>query len=285
MKDFPNRAAPSAGVLRGAFDAKDAERAITAHQDHQAAQIAAQLKHHGDADAALGITPIQHADYGVFKTKTLFDRHRAEVLETRSHAPNHTLEFTLPLGDRIIAPPYDVEWVTGVGFPFVKYDGKLMTFGTGDKGYSASGVGVFLTTEVPAFVTVTPMGTYDFSWASLGDYPALRSFGGLGGALYAGGDATPAHSSIATLWRVAGAHQFQGAQGSGRITDAVGAVTPLGNIPVFPISFNMQPGTRYLLWVWAWEAGSNVAGTAFISYMRVVMPFLTVRAAPPVILR
>jgi hypothetical protein len=252
--------------------AKDASSLASEHLRTMAPEGIDETKTHHDA-AKL---------WGAFRTEDEFQQHESQWLRSFFGGQQRFLDLTFPLGDYMLAPPYDTGW-PALFTPH--FDGKLVMIGI--DGESDSGVGVFLASEVPALVSVTPIGTYKYDAVSFDNYyyPPLRSRGGFGILVYEGGSATPLRVQQATLWNIAGILQFQSITGSGRIFEVNQASAVFGPIPLVPITFNMQPGTQYQVWFWAWMI--NVfpqPGTAFLSAFSAEVPLISVSAGPPIIL-
>ncbi len=207
------------------------------------------------------------------------ERLRLEMADARKH-----FEITVPGGSRIFGPPYDAEWQEGGGQAFgSRIDGTLITVST--PGFSAAGVGFYLSAPEPYLAAVTPQGNYEWNWASFADLPWLRSRGGLGLAVYVDGEPQPAVSRQAQLWSVSGVSVFSGAQGSGRIADAASPAFGFGPVPLAPVLIQMVPGSRYLVWVWGWQVTTADSASGFIAFSKLKMPLVTVEAGPPLVIR
>lgn len=224
------------------------------------------------------------------------------------------LDFTVTDGCRVLGTPYDLEWESGAGGnAFVDYlvpgrdNGK---FGmNAQEGFSAAGVGFYLSSPTASDVSVTPQGAYDFVWLMGVDegweaaFPAeLFSQGGLGITVYANEDKLPLLSRRARLWD----HRAPFSSGpvliinkklywlptgdrqQGSIASAAVAPTPgmLSPTPLAPILLRLTPGTRYLIWVWCWQVcrlpkpGSD---HYYRNFFYAHMPAVTVCAGPPIV--
>lgn len=215
--------------------------------------------------------------------------------------PMRTLELVVQPGSVIVGPPFDLGWHLGIGAPLAE-TGRLFTIDSDSDTESTCGAGIVI--EVPAgepqFVSVTPIGTHRFSWMWV-DAHGLRSRGGIASIAYRAGDPTPLFSRRATIWDVAGgdfpsagewsllptnpATVFGGGSGGGAIADAADAEMPPFSfiIPIAPISFNAQPGRRYVVWVWLWQQfWGNDHG--FIAIHAADLVAFSVQAGPQIIL-
>jgi hypothetical protein len=192
-----------------------------------------------------------------------------------------TLQFTVPLGSRVLAPPYDKEWSVGTAFAFgAVSDGKVTVMAADEP--SSAAVGLYLTADQPTEAAITPIGTFGFVCLTAQNLPALRSTGGLGMTVYIDSDEQPAISRQATLWNLNGLSLQTSVSGNGRIADAASPATGLGPVPLAPMIIRMDPGRRYLLWVWGWQVSHQTSD--FLGLMNVTMPLVTVDAGPPVII-
>lgn len=222
------------------------------------------------------------------------------------------MDFSVTDGCRVVGTPYDLEWQVGGGNAFVDYlvpardNGK---FGlVSSEGFSAAGVGFYLSSPTAADVTVTPQGNYDFRWI-LGSEdpfvapstPDLFSQGGLGITVYVNEDKSPVLSRRVALWdnrghiytgsvtRVNGKVVFlwSGDNQQGSIASAAAPPTPgmFGPTPLAPILLRLTPGNRYLIWVWCWEVFRRPAdpGAFYIVFFNARMPAVTVCAGTPIV--
>ncbi|HEX4953978.1 MAG TPA: hypothetical protein VF017_11365 [Thermoanaerobaculia bacterium] len=217
-------------------------------------------------------------------TEAQLRSHAIERLRWGRESVREHFEITIPGGSRVFGPPYDVEWQEGGGSAFgSRADGTLITVST--PGFSAAGVGFYLTAPEPYLAAVIPQGGYEWSWASFADLPWLRSRGGVGIAVYVDGEPQPAVSRQAQLWSLSGVSVFSGGQGSGRIADAASPAFGFGPVPLAPILIHMTPGRRYLVWVWCWQVTPAEAASGFIAFLQAKMPLVTVDAGPPLVIR
>jgi hypothetical protein len=222
-------------------------------------------------------------DVGPFKTKGQLQKHFAERVRMETMRPSTTFDYTVPTGSRIIGPPYDVDWSEGAGGVFSRFEGSCFTFSI--EGFSASGVGFYLSSDEPMLTAITPVGNYDWNWFSLQDLPFLRSRGGLGVAIFADGGPQPVMSRQPVLWSLNGVLKFTGQSGSGRIADAASITTGFGPIRLAPALLNMVPGSSYLVWLWLWQIARSLKHTAVMASSKFEMPFVTIDAGPPIALR
>jgi hypothetical protein len=221
---------------------------------------------------------------GVFAPGPRLDAILRDRRAAHLESPLPFLSITLPSGAALVAPPYDRDWFLGAGVPLARLDGKLVTFGT--EGDSTCGVGAFLDAEHDGLASVTPAGTWDYSWVSLETYPDLRSAGGLGVTVFEGSAASPLATRRATLWNIAGPGAFMSDMRSGSVADAVSSTTTFGPIPIAPLLFPVRAGTRYLFWVWAWQvAHFGTQSPGFLAFLRAHVPLLMIEAGPAPIVR
>jgi hypothetical protein len=218
---------------------------------------------------------------GVKLSAELRNRLAVQTLEDLDRGMQ-TLEFTIPVGSRVIAPPYDEEWSKGTGFAFGgKIDGKF-TVAASDEPSSAA-IGLYLSADQSVDVAITPTGTYSFACLAPQNLPALRSMGGLGLMVYVDNEAQPAYSREVTLWNLNGLSLATSVSGKGRIADAASPPIGLGPVYLAPLIIRMNPGRRYLMWMWGWQVSQQTQG--FLGLLSVSMPLVTVDAGPPVIVK
>jgi hypothetical protein len=238
----------------------------------QLADLAAGIESEAEP-ASKGIRP-----FGGFGSAAGLERYITEW--KKNVVPTKTMDFTIPVGSRVIGLPYDHSWGAGGGWPLSKLDGEMLVFG--GEGFSASGASVILTSPKPLLASVTPTGSYDFSYVSLDNYPSLASQGGLGLLVYANGEALT--TRLAVLWTVSGISQFMGNKGSGSYADAVAAETSFGPIRLAPVLLNMTPDVTYEVWMWCWVICQNSSGKAFMSYVKCTIPLVMLDAGPPLVI-
>jgi hypothetical protein len=229
-----------------------------------------------------GQAPKTTGTFGGFGSAAALERHISEWKKGQLAGAARTMDFTVPLGVRMIAPPYDHGWAVGAGLGTAKFDGAMLAFG--EEGFSASGASVVLSSPTEVLASVTPEGTFDFAWVSFDNYPSLLSRGGLGILVYEGGNPTPLLVRQAVLWSLSGVSQFSSDKGSGQYADAVAAMTSFGPVRLAPALINMRPGVSYEVWMWCWTVGQNQKGTAFLSDVRCNIPVVLVDAGPPIVI-
>ena len=251
--------------------------------DHITALLHAELKHL-TAGLEAHAEPASKAvrTFGGFGSAAALERHVAEWRANQLFQPS-IMDLQIPLGVRVVGPPYDHSWATGAGLPLSRIDGTMTAFGGDD--FSASGASIILSSPTPALVSVTPMGTYSFNWSSFENYPTLLSRGGLGILAYANGNPNPVVTRQAVLWSVSGVSQFTGNGGSGNFADAIALQTTFGPVHIAPVLFNMNPSDSYEVWMWCWQVGHNQSGTAFLSVVQCKIPLILIDAGPPIVIR
>ncbi len=217
-------------------------------------------------------------DFGGLQTKVQLRYHLLEKLYVALNQPMKLLDFTVQTGSRVIGTPYDLEWGTGCGIAFgSRFDGKLSLFGC--SGSDTVAVGFYLSSPERLSAAITPMGSYDFSWAAFQDIPSLRSRGGLGITVYVNENPQPILSRQALLWSTSGATLLSGETGTGRIEDA-SSPSGLGPVRLAPIYLDTGPDLRYLVWVYCWQVNQIPTDSSFISIITMNMPFVNVNAGP-----
>lgn len=150
--------------------------------------------------------------------------------------------------------------------------------------FSAAGIGFRLTTNEPVLASITPQGTYDWSYTALQDLPFARSSGGMGLTIYTNGAAMPTFNRQPILWNVSGIPQFSGQKGNGNIANAASPAFGFGTVPLAPALLNMVPGSQYLVWVWCWQTAQLQEHDAFMAFLSFFMPLVTIDAGPPIVL-
>ena len=223
-------------------------------------------------------------EFGGLRTRRQLEKHFVERLSVDIGSLTKAFDFTVPSGSRVFGPPYDRDWSEGNGLGiFSRFDGKAYTIPKAN-GFSAAGIGFYLTTNEPVLAAITPQGTYDWSWVSFADLPFARSRGGMGITIYTNSEPQPTMSRQPVLWSGSGMTTFSGQKGSGRIADSASPAFGLGTVPLAPALVNMVPGSRYLVWVWCWQTSRLEEHDGFIAFLRFVMPFVTIDAGPPILI-
>jgi hypothetical protein len=220
-------------------------------------------------------------EFGGLRTRRQFEKHVVEQLSVDIGSLTKAFDFTVPSGSRVFGPPYDRDWSEGNGVGiFSRFDGKVYAISK-DNGFSAAGIGFYLTTNEPALVAITPQGTYNFSYTAFQNQSFARSRGGLGITIYTNSEPRPTMSRQPVLWSASGATLLSRDKGSSRIADAASPAFGLGTVPLAPALVNMVPGSRYLVWIWCWQISHL---DAFFAYVGFSMPFVTIDAGPPILL-
>jgi hypothetical protein len=223
-------------------------------------------------------------EFGGLRTRRQLERHFLDRVSVDIGSSMKAFDFTVPSGSRVFGPPYDREWAKGNGIAFgSRVDGKVFTIPKAN-GFSAAGIGFYLTTNEPALAAITPQGTYDWNWIAYQDLPFARSSGGMGIAIYTNSEPQPTMSRQPVLWGLSGVTTFSGQKGSGRIADAASPAFGLGTVPLAPALLNMAPGSRYLVWIWCWQTSRLEKDDGFIAFLSFYMPFVTIDAGPPIVI-
>ncbi|MFT3704356.1 MAG: hypothetical protein QM802_18450 [Agriterribacter sp.] len=240
--------------------------------------------------AATASTPLKTSE-GVSDAWIIqqFDKHFSD--RTTIKAESNIRPFALASQCRsvVLAPPYDRQWAQGSamgGSGGALISGEIYTFSK-DNDYSAGGIGFNLTTDKSVLVSIIPQGT--FMWGYSLPYQAGRvsSSGGLGITVYKDGETQPILTRQPRLWNFENvtAELVIQDSGHGNIEDAASPAIGFGKVPLAPALVNLEPGARYLVWVWAWQV-CNVApdGKGFFAALSFDMPFVTIDACPPIYL-
>ncbi|MFC4555738.1 hypothetical protein [Georgenia faecalis] len=224
------------------------------------------------------------ADERLGRHGSLLRRTVLHRLEERIGAVARDINFTIGTGCRLIGTPYDVEYSVGTAFGFgAKHDGEVVSIST--EGESAGGVGFYLGSPAEVDMSITPQGTYAFSWFAAADAPDWRSFGGLGITIYADGESDPVFTRQVRLWDVRGAGLLQGGTGKGAFASASSPVQPgtFGPIPLAPVIVRLRPGRRLLVWLWSWQISNGVDGT--LAMLSMDVPAVQLCGSPPLVIR
>ena len=222
--------------------------------------------------------------FGGLHTRRQLEDHVVEHVISSLSDPPLAFDIMIPSGTSVIGTPYDRDYSQGSGLGLLaRFDGKVITLPS-DSGFSGAGIGFYLTVDQLSLVSITPQGNYDWNWSAWANLPGARSSGGLGITVYADADTIPVMSRQVILWSLSGATQFSGQKGSGAIANAASPSFGFGSVPLAPALVTMNPGSRYLVWVWAWQTSVLPPSAPFIAFLRFVMPFVTVSAGPPIII-
>ena len=223
-------------------------------------------------------------DFGGLETREQLESHLVERLSLETLGPQTTFDLTVQTGTRVFGPPYDEDWSEGNGMGvFARFDGRAFTISK-NNAFSAAGIGFYLTTTETVLAAITPQGTYDWNWGAFADLPSARSRGGMGLTIFTDGQQQPTLSHQPVLWSVSGMTALSGEKGSGRIADAASPAFGLGTVPLAPALVQMVPGSIYLVWVWSWQIARETGGP-FIAFSSFSMPFVTINAGPPIVIR
>jgi hypothetical protein len=273
-------------IERIAKDVESGERHLSLMSSHVTSELKRRMIEM-DADTNVATATAHSSDalreFGGLRTREQLESHLVERLSLDVFTPSTTFDLTVQSGTRFLGPPYDQDWSEGNGMgAFARFDGRALTI-TKDNGFSAAGIGFFLSTTETVLAAITPQGTCDWSWAAFGDLPSARSRGGMGLTIYTDGQQQPTHSHQPVLWSVSGVTAFTGDKGSGRIADAASPAFGLGTVRLAPALLQMVRGSTYLVWVWSWQIARET-GDPFIAFSSFDMPLVTIHAGPPVII-
>jgi hypothetical protein len=258
-----------------------------------AAHVTSELERHmsdmyDDTDASEAAEQPRDAvrEFGGLRTQRQLEKHLVEQLSVDIGSSMKTFDFTVQSGCKFFGPPYDREWGENALVFGDRLDGTVIIT-TKPDGFAAGGIGFYLTTNEPVIAAITPQGTFDWNWFAVADLPFARSRGGLGITIYTNSEPQPTMSRQPVLWSASGMTTWSGQKGNGRIADAASPVFPgmFGPVPLAPALVNMLPGSRYLVWVWCWQISRLREGDAFIAFLMLNMPFVTICAGPPIVIR
>jgi hypothetical protein len=157
--------------------------------------------------------------------------------------PATAFNLTADPGWQMLAPRYDLSWGTGAGFGD-KFDGKLFVLVA--DGFSAAGVGVFLSVTKRSLVRFRPIAPYNYDWGNIAFRGPASSKGGVGVLGYLNNSPQPFFDRQGLLWNDAQIPPNTGnGRGSGHLVDR------LWGEPLIV----MDPGNTYLMWTWVWGMG------------------------------
>jgi hypothetical protein len=274
-------------IERCAIGDTDGDRDMSLISAHVTSELDRHLSEmYDDTDVAEAAAQPREAvrEFGGLLTSRQLEKHFVERLSVDITSPVKTFDFTVPSGSRIFGPPYDREWAEGNGIAFGgRADGKAITIPK-KNGFSAAGIGFYVTTNEPVLAAITPQGTYDWNWNAFENLPFARSRGGMGITIYTNSEPQPTLSRQPVLWSASGMTTFSGQKGSGRIADAASPAFGLGTVPLAPALVNLVPGSRYLVWVWCWQTSQLEEDDAFIAFLSFSMPFVSIDAGPPILI-
>ena len=224
--------------------------------------------------------------FGGLRTQRQLEKHFVERLSVDIGSSMKTFDLTVQNGCKFFAPPYDLEWGENALVFGNRLDGKVIIISR-PEGFAAAGFGFYLTTDEPVIAAITPQGTYDWNWIAVADLPFARSRGGLGITIYTNSEPQPTMSRQSVLWSASGMTMLSGQKGSGRIADAASPAFSgmFGSVPLAPALVSMVPGSRYLVWVWCWQISRLRENDAFMAFLQLNMPFVTICAGPPIVIR
>lgn len=283
-------AMPRFSIERMAIADADGERDTSLFSNHVTSELDRYMSEmYDDIDASEAAAQPRSAvrEFGGLRTQRQLEKHFLERLSIDIASSIKTFTVTVTGSNSVVAPPYDREWSEGLGLAFGgRVDGKAITLPK-ENGFSAAGIGFYLTTNEPVAAAITPQGTYDWNWSAFENLPFARSKGGMGITIYTDSEPQPTLSRQPVLWSASGMTAFSGQTGSGRIAEAASPAFPdmFGSVPLAPTLVNMVPGSRYLVWVWCWQTSQLEEDDAFIAFLQFSMPFVTIAASPPILIR
>ncbi len=221
--------------------------------------------------------------FGGLGTRSQFEKHALERFSTDAGLQRLEDDITVPSGCRNFGPPYDREYNVGVAEAFgATADGSVFTLSPYD-GQSAGGIGFYLTTDEPVLASITPQGTYQWSWFNLANFlPNAWTRGGMGITIFADSDTEPTLSRQQVLWSASSLTPWSGQTAKGLIADSASPAFGFGTVPLAPALLNMFPGSRYLVWIWCWQLAHYAENDGFLAVLSFNMPSVTVCAGPQI---
>jgi hypothetical protein len=223
--------------------------------------------------------------FGGLCTQQQYEKHVIDRISSNLSLDKVEFDFTVPNGCSNFGPPYDQDWGVGIAETFGSTaDGSVITIAEVD-GQSAGGVAFHLTTNEPVLASITPQGTYQWSWFNLLNFlPDAWTTGGMGITIYTDSQTEPTLSRQPVLWSASAFAPLSGQTGNGLIANAASPAFGFGAIPLAPALLNMIPGSRYLVWVWCWQLSHHQDGDGFFAILNYTMPSVTVCAGPPIVI-
>jgi hypothetical protein len=223
--------------------------------------------------------------FGGLGTQHQYERHVIDRISSNLSLDKVEFDFTVPNGCSNFGPPYDQDWGVGIAETFGSTaDGNVITIAEVD-GQSAGGIAFHLTTNEPVLASITPQGTYQWSWLNLLNFlPDAWTTGGMGITIYTDSQTEPTLSRQPVLWSASAFAPLSGQTGNGLIANAASPAFGFGAIPLAPALLNMIPGSRYLVWVWCWQLSHHQDGDGFFAILNYTMPSVTVCAGPPIVI-
>lgn len=215
------------------------------------------------------------------ETTEAFKRDMLEGLTNRLRPELTPLRLDIHPGTQVVAAPYDHSGQFGLGLPHSHVDGHMKLLG-GDE-FSGAGFSFFLTAGADVSVAVTPQGTYEHSFFSLGTHPDLQTQGGAGSVVYGKGGTTLVDANV-TLWNRVGISPATGETVSIALADVTGISG--GSFPgrrLFPVVFDMHQGDTCEVWLYLWNVCANSAGKPFFCVQSGKAPVVTVEAGPLIV--
>ena len=190
-------------IERAATADTDVERDTSVISAHVASELERHMSEMYDDEDALEAAAQSHnsvRDFGGLRTQRQWEKHVVERLSVGIGSPMKAL-VTVLSGTRVFGPPYDLEWSEGAGLAFGgRIDGEAIT--VLKDGFSAAGIGFYLSANEPIAASITPQGTYDWNWFAFENLPFVRSRGGMGITIYTNLDPQPTISRQSVLWSV-----------------------------------------------------------------------------------
>ena len=208
-------------------------------------------------------------------------------LQTQETRRLKTYDLKLQSGLRFFSPPYDDEWPPNYNtnvqayYQSARFIGKctLTSPGLGGQGVSA-GLGFYFSSDSPVIASISPIGTYTLNWVlgSLQPEPSLHFQGGMATTIYDDRSPSPIFISKSYVWNQYGASPLQTGSIDGNLSELT--TSGAGNWPVSfsPTVLSMDPGVRYLVWVWCWQI-TNISSNLLSSFS-FTMPLVAVNVSP-----
>jgi hypothetical protein len=171
----------------------------------------------------------------------------------------------------VSTPPYDLWWKTG-NVLFTEADLNAGTFKAetiDDSGYSAAGLGLFVSSTIPQTVRFSAEAEFHSLWTDFVIEGGSNTEGGVGVLVSEGGNVIARRD--ATLWS-----DSQVGMGSPWLGASGDDVTLLTQTAAGQTYFHMIPGRNYVVWVWGWTMAHTLGSVFAFAELEARMPFVVV---------
>jgi hypothetical protein len=198
------------------------------------------------------------------------DRHKSAA---RAIVRRPVRPFSITTNGSLIisVPPYDLWWKSG-SVLFTEADSNAGTFKAetvDDLGYTAAGLGLFVSTTIPQNVRFSADAEFHSRWTDLVIHGGAINEGGVGVLVSEGGN-TIARKD-AKLWG-----DYPAGVGSPWFGASGDNVTLLTQTAAGQTYFHMVPGRQYVVWVWCWVVTHTLGSVFAFAEIEAHMPFVVV---------